>query len=363
MAKTFLTLWACVGLLSLETAGAHQANTTLTSVLVQEDSLKFVFTIAEAELVDYFSLVMNEEVGYGRAVLLAKADEVSAYLRQQSAFRADGESVEWVDERRDAVVDKEGELLLRLILVAALEELPAELEVRLDLGEKLGATHRNIAKILYAGKSMRQAVFSKNNPQQLFIFGEKKSAWDNVKAFTVLGTEHIFEGYDHILFLLALIVIGGRLSHLVKIVTAFTLAHSITLVLAALEVVVLPGKLIEAGIALSIAYVAAENFWIRRVDHRWILTFCFGLIHGFGFANVLRELGLPTRGLVASLLAFNVGVEIGQVIIVSILFPLILWLSRSAFQRRTVLAVSTVILLFGLSWFFDRVFELDFMPI
>ena len=165
------------------------------------------------------------------------------------------------------------------------------------------------------------------------------------------------------MFLLALIAVGGSLRNLIKIVSAFTVAHSIALCLAALEIVMLPSQWIEAGIALSIAYVALENFWLRKTDHRWMLTFAFGLVHGFGFANVLRELGLPTQGLITSLLSFNVGVEIGQVVIVGLLFPLILWLNRQIFQKQVVWGVSSLIFLFGIGWFVERVFELEYMPI
>ena len=189
------------------------------------------------------------------------------------------------------------------------------------------------------------------------------SLLDRVFEFTELGVEHIFLGYDHIMFLLALIVIGGRMRSLVKIVTAFTIAHSITLILAAQEILVLPDRLIEAGIALSIAYVAAENFWLKTAGHRWMLTFVFGLVHGFGFANVLRQLGLPDQGLIASLLAFNVGVEIGQIVIVALLFPPIAWAARSRYHRRVVLVVSAVIFLFGVGWLVERVFGLTYMPL
>ena len=140
-------------------------------------------------------------------------------------------------------------------------------------------------------------------------------------AFVKLGIAHIFLGYDHIVFLFALIVIGGRLGQLVKIVTAFTAGHSLTLILAALQVVVLPSRLIEGSIALTIAYVAFDNFFAATTAHRWVLTFCFGLVHGFGFANVLREMHLPASGLVPTLLSFNAGVEIGQVVIAAVLFP------------------------------------------
>jgi hypothetical protein len=184
--------------------------------------------------------------------------------------------------------------------------------------------------------------------------------------FILLGVQHIFLGYDHIMFLFALMLLGGRLMDLVKIVTAFTVAHSITLALAALQAVTLPSRLVESAIALTIAYVAAENLFLKEpAGHRWMLTFGFGLIHGFGFAGVLRELGLPARGLAASLLGFNVGVELGQVCIVGAFFPLTRWLSgrrRRKFKRRLVVAASCAILAFGAGWFVERAFELAFMP-
>ena len=147
-----------------------------------------------------------------------------------------------------------------------------------------------------------------------------RSRWSQLASFFRLGVEHIFLGYDHILFLLSLIVVC-KFGELVKIVTSFTVAHTITLVLATLLDVQLPGRFIETAIAATIVYVAAENFWIEHDARRWRLTFAFGLIHGFGFAGVLRELGLPTVGLVRSLVAFNVGVEAGQLAIVLVLFP------------------------------------------
>jgi len=120
---------------------------------------------------------------------------------------------------------------------------------------------------------------------------------------------------------------------------------------------------VESVIALSIVYIAVENFLIKDSDQRWMVTFAFGLMHGFGFAGVLTELGLPTKGLVASLLSFNVGVEIGQVMIVSLVFPVILLASRTRWQRQIVYGLSSVILTFGLIWFFQRAFGLEIFPI
>lgn len=201
-----------------------------------------------------------------------------------------------------------------------------------------------------------------------FAFREGSAAWEvsgpqeegaglaaQAASFLALGVEHIFTGYDHLMFLVGLLLLGGRLWSLFKIVTAFTIAHSVTLVLAALGVVTLPARLVEPAIALSIAYVGAENFFLKSADRRWIIAFVFGLVHGFGFAGVLRELGLPERGLILSLLSFNVGVEAGQIAVVAVVLPLIVLLRRQPWQRHAVRALSLAIVAFGLYWFFQRI--------
>ena len=134
--------------------------------------------------------------------------------------------------------------------------------------------------------------------------------------YLLAGVEHIAIGYDHIAFLVAVILWGRRLWPLVGVVTAFTIAHSVTLTLAVLDIVSPPTRLVEIAIALSIVYVAAENFFVRDLRRRWLVTFVFGLVHGFGFAGVLREYGIPRDALVPALAAFNIGVELGQIVIV-----------------------------------------------
>ena len=176
-----------------------------------------------------------------------------------------------------------------------------------------------------------------------------------IGSFFLLGIEHILTGYDHLLFLLALILRGGNLWSLFKIITAFTIAHSITLALAALNIVMLPERFVEATIALSIAYVAAENLFMRKaVSHRWAVSFLFGLVHGFGFSNVLRELGLPKEGLLWSLLNFNLGVEAGQAMAVLVVVPILIWLRRFKWEPRAVVAMSIVVLAVGLTLFVER---------
>jgi hypothetical protein len=183
-----------------------------------------------------------------------------------------------------------------------------------------------------------------------------RPATRGVASFFWLGVEHILTGYDHLLFLLVLALGGGGAWSLVKIITAFTVAHSVTLALAVLGIVTLPDRLVEAAIALSIAYVAAENLFARgALSRRWVVSFAFGLVHGFGFASVLRELGLPAEHLAWSLAAFNVGVEAGQAAVALPLVWLLVRLRGRTWAPKAAAALSGVVLAVGLALFVERV--------
>jgi len=179
--------------------------------------------------------------------------------------------------------------------------------------------------------------------------------------FFRLGVEHILIGYDHILFLLSLILVSDFRS-LVRIVTAFTVAHSITLAIATLGWVDLPASLAETAIAATIIFTALENLWIKDGAGRWKLTFLFGLVHGFGFAGVLRDLALPTDGFLRALLAFNLGVEAGQLAIVTALAVPAAALARSHHARVIRGGLSIAIALAGLGWLLDRACGFAIMP-
>ena len=178
--------------------------------------------------------------------------------------------------------------------------------------------------------------------------------------FLKLGIEHILTGYDHLLFLFGLLVVCRRVSSMMVIITCFTLAHSLTLALAALDVVSVPSRVVEPLIAASIVFVGVENL-VRHGEPkgRWLLTFTFGLIHGFGFAGVLREVGLGAGGaaLAVPLFSFNLGVELGQLAVVAVVLPL-LWLlrKRPAFARYGEPAFSLVVLAAGAYWLVTRIF-------
>jgi hypothetical protein len=176
--------------------------------------------------------------------------------------------------------------------------------------------------------------------------------------FLALGVEHILTGYDHLLFLFGLLIVGMSLASAAGIITSFTVAHSITLALATFELVRLSPAVVEPLIALSIAYVGLENIVSRNLDRRWLLTFAFGLIHGLGFASVLREMGVGAgaAGALQPLLAFNLGVETGQIAIAAIALPVIAGLGRRprlAFALRP--AASVVVIGMGTWWLLERV--------
>ena len=359
---------AAILLIPARPGAAHEINTSYSVVSVRSDSVRLILSIDEADLirldpqidVNGDGLLYRDEVrGGGEAMALKLQDRLSTEV--------DGEP--HTPEMLSAApeVDVDGNLFLRIVYdVPLADEPPATLVLDLEkfLQAPLLDEHKNLVRVFVASDQPELlAVLSASSPVGRFQLREEVDLLAQVMHFVWLGVEHIFIGYDHIMFLAALIVIGSRLGPLVKIVSAFTVAHSITLILAALEIVSLPTRWVEAGIALSIAYVAFENFWIRGASHRWMLTFAFGFVHGFGFANVLRDLGLPSQGLVPSLLAFNVGVEIGQVVIVAILLPGILWAAKHGHQQRLVQVASAVILLFGVGWFVERVFDLSYMPI
>lgn len=175
--------------------------------------------------------------------------------------------------------------------------------------------------------------------------------------FLKLGVEHIFTGYDHLAFLFALLLAGATFREVARIITSFTLAHSLTLALATFNIVHLPSAFVEPLIAVSIIYVGVENLVRRRLDRRWLLTFAFGLVHGLGFASVLRELGIGAQAgqALGPLLSFNLGVELGQISIAALVLPLIWRLKRRPeFVARYAPVCSVLVALLGGYWLIER---------
>ncbi|MGH7327364.1 MAG: HupE/UreJ family protein, partial [Polyangiaceae bacterium] len=182
------------------------------------------------------------------------------------------------------------------------------------------------------------------------------STWDTFVPLFKMGILHILTGYDHLAFLFGLVLVGGRKRALIALVTAFTIAHSITLGLAATHTIEPPSSIIEPAIALSIAYVGVENFFVKNAEHRWKITFPFGLIHGFGFAAALQEIALPRAQVPVALFAFNLGVEAGQLAVLAVLLPVLHFARKSAvFRDKGVKGLSVAVTAAGSIWFVLRV--------
>ncbi|GMK45479.1 hypothetical protein PghCCS26_26070 [Paenibacillus glycanilyticus] len=242
------------------------------------------------------------------------------------------------------------------------------------LNEETKGQHVNIGYIYYtdADDDSVQGVFDKTQPDLQYIFDSNHTLWEfsdksaaflsEISTFLVLGIKHILTGYDHIAFLLGLIVIGLSAKEALKIITAFTVAHSMTLLLAAMHIINLNAKFVESVIALSICYIAVENLFLKQIHYRWLVTFMFGLVHGFGFASVLQEYVADKSNLVRSVVSFNVGVEIGQLMILFITLPLLYAIKKKFSLRRITVAASSAIFIVGFLWFVDRIFNLHLVP-
>lgn len=334
-----------IGLIAATSAEAHQQGISYSDVQVGEGLVRFDLVLSTHDLaldVDGDGTVTDAEVRsrtprlrriFGGA-LTVEAGGVACPLTLEDAVVVPPESV-------------------RFRLRGPCEDgLP--LRVVVQLGALTAVEGHNLAKIR-VGDVIAEHVFTRTDAE-ILVGTASGGLWPTFRRFFLLGVEHIATGYDHVLFLLALLLVGGGWRPLVAIVTAFTIAHSVTLTLAVLDVVQLPSRLVESAIALSIAWVALENLVLDRQHGRWRITFAFGLMHGFGFASVLREMQLPRAGVATSLLAFNLGVEAGQLAVVLLSYPIIALVERSPYRRTFVGVASAAILVMALWWFAERAF-------
>lgn len=314
----------------------------------------------------------NGEITWGE--LRARHAAVAAYALAHLTLRSNGVvcpprvTGQLVDQHSDgayAVLRFEARCPVRI----------ATLEATYSLFFDLDPQHKGLLRLdLPAGRGTTTAIFSPEKSLQRFELagtGRLQQFFDYLKN----GMWHIWIGYDHILFLLSLLLpavayfanrrwqplenFKPAFWDVLRIVTAFTVAHSITLSLAALGVIQLPSRLVESAIALSVVLAAANNIFPLVLGRRWVVAFFFGLVHGFGFASVLADLGLPRDALVLALVGFNVGVEVGQLVIVSAFLPLAYVLRRTVFYRRFVLLGGSLgIIVVASIWLAER--ALDF---
>ena len=307
--------------------------------------------------------------------------DIAAYASARLALRVGGQGcvlsvgAQQVDSHTDGAYT-----VLPLNAVCPPEAADGRLEVEYRLFADLDPQHRGLLN-LQTREGTRTAVLGPQASIQQFSMGaaEAGSGWRAFVDYVREGVWHIWIGFDHILFLLSLLLpavgywAGRRWQpverlpqaawDVLRIVTAFTVAHSITLTLATLGLVSLPSRLVESAIAASVVLATLNNVWPLFQAKRWWVAFVFGLVHGFGFASVLADLGLPKDVLALALVGFNVGVELGQLAIVAVFLPLAFLLRRSLLYRRGLLVGgSLLIAVLAAVWLVERAFDLRLLP-
>ena len=329
-------------------AGGHSGGSNGWAVVtIGREGIRYSLTLWPATMPPGVA----EQVEGARAGDAARRAQLLAVVHDQVTIAARGQRCQ---PGPGSVAPATTESLTVIVEYACAGDV-SDVVIRDDLFDVLGRDYHTLARIDAPGLTT-QFAFSPE-ARETRVTAEGRSTERGVLSFLVLGVEHILSGWDHLLFLLGLLLRGGGWLSLAKIITAFTVAHSLTLALAVLDVVTVPDRLVEAVIALSIAIVAAENLFLRPVvSRRWLVSFGFGLVHGFGFSSVLRELGLPAGGLLRSLVGFNVGVELGQALVVAVALPALLRVRRTRWEPRVVWSSSAAILLVGVILFVERAF-------
>ena len=378
MSRAARWIWRCFALALLAGAAqAHKPSDSYLTVTVQDGRLRGQWDIA---LRDLDLAVGLDADGDGRITwgeVRAQHAAIAAYATARLQVQADGQPCtltvgpQQVDEHTDGAYSV---LPLQLACTVA---APKALSLRYTLLADLDPQHRGLLNLTVDGAS-RSAILGPQAPLQTFTLASI-SRWQAFADYAREGIWHIWIGFDHILFLLSLLLpavglwagrrwqpvdrLGQAVVEVLKVVTAFTLAHSIPLTLAVLGLVSLPSRVVESSIAASVVLAALNNVWPVFHGRRWMVAFAFGLLHGFGFASVLVDLGLPQGALAVALAGFNVGVELGQLAIVAVFLPLAYALRRSWFYRHAVL-VGGSLLIAGLAgvWLAERALDLKLMP-
>ena len=348
-----LTLTSLLTLAAPDRANAHKTNLATGEVRVSGGEVIYRLRVSAHDLAVALGIETDLVAAVPAATFESRREALARYLQERLVV---------LGEKRQcaaAAPALDYALLPEDLLITLRYDCPApvvRLGIRYALFFDLDPTHRSLGRVILPRRA------------EPFVFDRSLTALDiDVTAATGaraglarfgrvlwLGVEHIVTGYDHLLFLLALLIRSTLFWQMVRMVSAFTVAHSLTLGLAWYGILAPPARLVEVAIAASIAWVAVENMFGRVGGHRWLLAGGFGLIHGLGFYGALKQLGLEEAGLVTTLLGFNLGVEVGQVGVVALVWGPLLWWTRQKWYDPSAGAASTAILLVALWWMIQR---------
>ena len=368
LAALFCFLWS----LSVH---AHKPSDSYLTLTIESNQVAGQWDIALRDLDFAIGLDTNADGAITWGEVRARQKEIDAYALSRLQVSAAGQACP-LQATGHLIDDHTDGAYAVLQFQAACPAITESLQLKYQLFFDIDPQHKGLLRLQYQGASIT-GIFSPENADQTFSL----QAPNKLRQFVDYlreGIWHIWIGYDHILFLLALLLPAvvqreaGRWQavpafrpafwSVLKIVTAFTVAHSITLTLATLGVISLPSRWVESTIAASVIIAALNNVYPLFRERRWMMAFLFGLIHGFGFASVLSDLGLPQDALVIALVGFNVGVETGQLAIVAGFLPLIYFLRGTWFYRRVLLTGGSILIaILALVWFVERAFDIKLL--
>lgn len=347
-------LWFFVVVFSVgaDDAWAHSEPTSFLDLHPTPEQLEAVVTASTTDLAHDLPTVEPAMLLRPEVLAQQRAD-LSQHVLERLHLSADGVELTGNLVRVEPVPDRQD---LRMTFEFAWARPPSQIAIQARLFP-YDPRHKTFVNVYRGDTLARQEILEGDRTSINVSLADAQSIGAVVRQFLYEGIHHIFIGPDHILFIIGLLLLGGSLGRLLKIVTAFTIAHSITLGLATFGVLNPSPAIIEPLIALSIVFVGAHALLGRKsADARVLFAFVFGLVHGFGFASVLREMALPRAALGWSLFSFNLGVEVGQMCIVACVAPLLAYITRrdAAVGARVTFALGLAVVTAGSFWFFQR---------
>jgi len=334
---------------------AHKTSLTTAEVSVSGKEVTFRLKVSAHDLAVALGIETDLVTPVSMAAFEARKKVLFRYIQDRLAIHAQNAPC----SSQPPVVDY-SQLPDDLLLVVDFNcsEPVEQLTVNYRLFFDIDSSHRSLGRLILPG-SEEQFLFDRSFTRLELEIAKPlaQSLASRFGRIFLLGVEHILIGYDHILFLLALLIVSAHFWQMVKVATAFTVAHSITLALAWYGIVDFPGRIVEIAIAISIAYVAIENIVSQRFGHRWLLAGGFGLVHGLGFYSALRDMGLGQADMATTLLAFNLGVETGQIAVIALVYTPLAWWKNQQWYRSSTRACSMLILLVASWWVIERIFR------